>query len=458
MSVQDNLVKQILGQGLTGKWSGQGYGSAEANAQDMAKILAGIGITDINQFGKISVPVEEYVGTEYEGGPPVYQTRMQETFGNKETGQAVPNTYSERQTGNFFGGTFEGKGNTGYGVQFDAQGNPLFYTQGASSSDIGNIAPLLTMASFVPGLQPFAAGLNSLIAAKQGNVLGAIAGAAGLGGMTDVANAARFASAVQSGDPLAMAFSGANLGGITDVGGIDLKDISKTIGAVKAIESGDPLALLRYGMGAMSPDGKLTSSFGPGTAEEFSEGLIPGYFQPGGEGYISSADEHVFDPTFGGILPQPEADIPELVMTDKRDKTQEHVFDPTFGGSMPLPQPEDDVPELVMTDKRDKTQEHVFDPTFGGSMPLPTTPGTTPGVTSAPKAPAGPVKAPTASARPSSSSGMNLPGLMALLSSQQQPVQQAPMQDPYAHIKLMEDLFGSNIDLTPAGENTAQRK
>jgi hypothetical protein len=40
----------------------------------------------------------------------------------------------------------------------------------------------------------------------------------------------------------------------------------------------------------------------------------------------------------------------------------------------------------------------------------------------------------------------------------QQAPMQAPMQDPYAHIKLMEDLFGSTIDLTPAGENTAQRK
>ena len=53
----------------------------------------------------------------------------------------------------------------------------------------------------------------------------------------------------------------------------------------------------------------------------------------------------------------------------------------------------------------------------------------------------------------------NLNTLMALLGSQQQaPVQQAPMQDPYADIKLMEDLFGSEIDLTPAGEDTAKRK
>jgi hypothetical protein len=81
--------------------------------------------------------------------------------------------------------------------------------------------------------------------------------------------------------------AGASAGGVSDVGGFDLKDISKGIGAVKAIQSGDPLAMLRYGMDALPKDGGLTSSLGPGTPEEFSEGLIPGYFQPGGEGYIA---------------------------------------------------------------------------------------------------------------------------------------------------------------------------
>jgi hypothetical protein len=48
---QENLLAQILGQGTTSKWSG-GFGAQDA-AKDMAKILAGIGITDINQFGKV---------------------------------------------------------------------------------------------------------------------------------------------------------------------------------------------------------------------------------------------------------------------------------------------------------------------------------------------------------------------------------------------------------------------
>lgn len=207
VQVIDNLSSQILGQNLTSKWTGEGYGSAEANAKDMAKIMADIGITDIKQFGKVPVleqatvkqgyngqaaqqdedgnyfivqpsgeydsegnqistrvnvdpsKLEKVYGTyqNLTGNPddgstfvPVDQSKLVikdgatlvqtgTTFGNKETGQAVPNTYSERQKGNFFGGTFAGKGNTGYGVQFDAQGNPYFFTQGASSNDLANI-------------------------------------------------------------------------------------------------------------------------------------------------------------------------------------------------------------------------------------------------------------------------------------------------------------------------------
>jgi len=129
------LAKQILASSNTSKWTGQGRGSAEANARDMAKIMAGIGITDIKQFGPITREVEAYVGTD-DVGNPIYETQTEKTFGNKETGQAVPLTYSERQKGDFFGGTFAGEGNTGYGVRFDAQGNPIFYTQGATSNDL----------------------------------------------------------------------------------------------------------------------------------------------------------------------------------------------------------------------------------------------------------------------------------------------------------------------------------
>ena len=166
--IVSSLSQQILGQGLTGKWSGAGHGSAEKNAEDMAKILAGIGITDIKQFGKFTkTGINETVNSDGKGGfvdqrgnpvdPKLVTSQMageseggyyteyvapvgsQEVFGNKVTKQEVPLTYSGRQTGNFFGGTYEGKGNTGYGVQFDDQGNPYFYTQGASSNSLSNL-------------------------------------------------------------------------------------------------------------------------------------------------------------------------------------------------------------------------------------------------------------------------------------------------------------------------------
>lgn len=50
----DALTQQILGQNTTAKWTGEGYGGAEANARGMAKLLAGAGITDIRQFGKVN--------------------------------------------------------------------------------------------------------------------------------------------------------------------------------------------------------------------------------------------------------------------------------------------------------------------------------------------------------------------------------------------------------------------
>jgi hypothetical protein len=717
--VLGSLTKQILGSSDTSKWSGSGYGSAEKNAEDMAKIMAGIGITDVKQFGKVDKyePVEQigmtfngqpvqgsgselYVmdavdtgdGTNYvrrdlspeeaqkvkpvygvttgldENNQPTYKnvdvTNVKEkdgqlvgvtgqTFGNKLTGQQVPNTYTERQTGDFFGGTYEGKGNTGYGVQFDAQGNPVFYTKGASSSDFDKFAPLLTLASFVPGLAPFAQGINALISAKQGNVLGAIAGAAGLGnmagisGMADVANAARFASAVKSGDPLAIAFSGANLGGVTNIGGVDLKDISKTIGAVKAIESGDPLTMMLYGMDAMSGSGGSSSTkssadlqtedplspeeqtqlienrlnsaisrsqispdeedantqraiedlermYGPSSAtrsftpepqideaDDFLKSIgIKTVDRPSDSGLsnddilnmVNANNEMIItgnrDTVGGGMsgdissnlenageLPSltPAEKLSELVVTGDRPKDEmtvqqepanlnqflellepykapaEKLSELVVTGDRPKDEmtvqqepanlnqflellepykaPAEKLSELVVTGDRPKDEMTVkqepaniddflkllepykapaeklselvitgdrpmpspdddFMPTpiddggeleiVGNRPPTTSTPApTTPGVAPAPKAPA---KTPTTRAPASRSSNMDLSGLLALLIGQQAPAQQAPMQDPYAHIKLMEDLFGSTIDLTPAGENAARRK
>ena len=180
-SIINNLVGQIKARSNTSQWSG-GYGADDAT-KDMARILADTGITDISQFGPITQQVERVVGYE-EWGAPIYQTVTEQTFGNKETGQAVPNTYSERQKGDFFGGTFEGKGNTGYGVQFDAQGQPIFYTQGASSADpiVKAVVPIASLALAAMGA-PSIVG-NALLGAGANQVAAGALGGAVIGGGT----------------------------------------------------------------------------------------------------------------------------------------------------------------------------------------------------------------------------------------------------------------------------------
>jgi hypothetical protein len=126
------LQSQILAQGLTGRWTGEGFGTPEQNAFEMAGILNGAGITDINQFGKLP-----------DG-----------SFGNKLTGKAISSNYS-RAGGSIWSGTFTGKDSTGFGVQFGPDGTPYFYTQqGASTSDAGDIVPIvaLGLAIFAPGI------------------------------------------------------------------------------------------------------------------------------------------------------------------------------------------------------------------------------------------------------------------------------------------------------------------
>jgi len=227
-SVIESLTQQILGQGTSDKW--QGGVDAKTAAKDMAKIMAGIGITDIRQFGKIPDLVTAEVqygvnnqvarqdedgnyyiiaqgGTDSEGNQinyrqsvsesqlsPIYGYRkpidaegntvfeavdqskvivkdgvptvqVGETYGNKATGQVVPNTYSERQTGNAFGGTFEGSGNTGYRVDFSADGTPVFYTTKSSSNDLYNIMADNPVVNAVATYFAFQAGGPAAVAA-----------------------------------------------------------------------------------------------------------------------------------------------------------------------------------------------------------------------------------------------------------------------------------------------------
>jgi len=107
----DKLSKQILAQNTTATWKGDV--KPETAAKYMADDLAKSGVTDISQVGR---------------GPT--------GIINKETGEKLISGYGERTKGNLWSGSYEGKGNTGFGVQFTDSGKPIFYTEGASSSTL----------------------------------------------------------------------------------------------------------------------------------------------------------------------------------------------------------------------------------------------------------------------------------------------------------------------------------
>jgi hypothetical protein len=217
---QTYLTQQILGQGTADQWTGEGKGSAQANAADMANILSSIGITDINQFGQITkqVPVTytDDNGNTYDTG----QTQTVTTYGNKVTGQEVPSTYGERQTGNAFGGTFTGKGNTGYRVEIAPNGTPVFYTTGASSSDADQWMPIVQLALAATGAGGLLGG--ALLGAGAGAVASNALGNAILGGLT---------TGIAGGDPLKGALlggAGGALGGYLQGGPIDASNMTAT--------------------------------------------------------------------------------------------------------------------------------------------------------------------------------------------------------------------------------------
>jgi hypothetical protein len=234
----DALTAQILGQSLTSKWTGEGYGSAEANARAMAENLVASGVTDIKQVGQkdVVIPGSQY-SIDEQGTMATLPDEIRKQIVNLTTGQALINDYGERGgVGNAFSGTYTGEGNTAYRVQFDAKGNPYFYTTGASSSDIADWGPILSLAAVIPSpLQPFAIAANAAIAIDQGDTLGGIAALAGLAGFSDVAAGARIAKAVDSGEPFAIVTSimnspfAGNIGGTMLTDTISLKDAGNAL-------------------------------------------------------------------------------------------------------------------------------------------------------------------------------------------------------------------------------------
>lgn len=247
----DKVQKQILSQGLTSKWKGQGFGSAEANALDMAKSLVASGVTDIKQVGQgtyylpqtvttqlvdsngqqvrkdngkyyvavadpndpenviskevdpktvtkqlgytqdtpdggseftpLTADQQKQVKTDANGNMTVPVAAGQGII-NKATGERLLSNYNERTEGNAFGGTYAGAGNTAYRVQFDAQGNPYFYTTQHSSNDLANLLqnPLLNFAANAAATFYGGPAGTMALQALQGKDIGDILKAGGL--------------------------------------------------------------------------------------------------------------------------------------------------------------------------------------------------------------------------------------------------------------------------------------
>ena len=311
----DNLIKQIQSQGTTSKWTG-GYG-ADAATKDMARILDSIGITDINQFGPVTKQVELYMG-EGVDGTPIYQTQEEQTFGNKLTGQAVPVTYSERQTGNAFGGTFEGKGNTGYRVDFTPEGTPIFYTTGASSNDLFNILQdnkLLNVAA-------------NIAAATFGGPAGAAALQLAQG--KDIKDAAKAAALAYAGQQITSGFGGGDsslLAPPTDSGG--LLDLGASQGMTAAELAQLDMSL--GGIGGSAGATELANALATGAPTSTITALTGG----SGATPVASPTAGYYDEITGKFISDPLGGLPEP-LTNATSGTNigsmdGYIYDPVTG-------------------------------------------------------------------------------------------------------------------------------
>ena len=138
------------------------------------------------------------------------------------------------------------------------------------------------MASFIPGVQPFATAANAILAASQGNYAGAVASFAGAGGYPNVATAIRVADAIDKKNPLSLAsalVSNPNLGpgisGTKLVGDITIADVGNAVKLVTALNSDNPMSAFTAAINlTKSLDGKTSSA-----ATKISDALNSGDYR-----------------------------------------------------------------------------------------------------------------------------------------------------------------------------------
>ena len=193
LNARQKLAQQIAASGVS-----------PAAAAKMAENLATSGITDIGQLGMVDVPYDTQVNLngrgqyvdlqgnivdpskvtaqdvsgEY-GTQTVYTAPITTSslLGNKETGQRIASPFSTSAV--TAPGLFGGEGNTGYHVNFDAQGNPKFSTSTIKDDNSG-LASLATIGLSIafPEFAPLIAGGST---ALQGGNIGDVLKSTALG-------------------------------------------------------------------------------------------------------------------------------------------------------------------------------------------------------------------------------------------------------------------------------------
>jgi hypothetical protein len=203
----DKLAQQILAQNTTATWKGDVKPATAARY--MADDLAKSGITDISQVGKTASGII-----------------------NKETGQKLISGYGERTKGNLWSGSYEGGGNTGFGVQFTDSGAPMFYTEGASSSTLKkDLIKAAIVAGAVVGIVGpeslsgiFGSGASALTATEAAGLGLTATEAAGLGFTAAELTAAGYTAAEIAGTTAVAGGTTGLLTGATDVAATTVAD------------------------------------------------------------------------------------------------------------------------------------------------------------------------------------------------------------------------------------------
>jgi len=263
--------------------------------------------------------------------------------------------------------------------------------------------------------------------------------------------------------------------------GISLNDVVKGVGTAQALGSGDNKkvfdAITGLARSANSPN--LKTSFGPGNMDEFTENLIPGYFQPGGEGYIDPNREEMtvreepenIDALLRSLSPYATDDgksiftqteeIPEMETVAKRPKSlidilgtpnileevpKDELDDEPYISNLRTKEIKSDIPDELTVDDIDKLFPDIDFNDILQTVTVPETKTVTPTKTVVPATVTPKVTVPGTKTAEQSliDLGLNAP---------------MPSQDPYANIKSMEDLFGGDIayKLRALGVNPSQK-